>query len=99
MGQYAIRWSIQAKSTLKEIYQYYKELSLQGAKNVRKDLLEAPKTIHFSKQYQLDEINPSYRRIIVRDFKLLYTEDQKNRIINVIDIISTKSSPEILENK
>lgn len=99
MSEYTIRWSNNAKSTLKEIYQYYKELSPQGAKNVRKDLLEAPKTIHFSKQYQVDEINPLYRRIIVRDFKLLYTEDQKNKIIHVIDIISTKSSPEILENK
>ena len=91
MGKRDIVWTLQAKESLKTIYDYYKERSPQGAKNVKDDLLRSPKTIAFSKQYQVDEINPKYRRIIVRDFKVLYKES--NRKIEIIDIISTRQSP------
>lgn len=90
-----IIWTIQAKKSLKSIYDYYKEKSLQGSKNVKNDLLQSPKTIYYSRQYQVDEINPKYRRIIVRDFKVLYKENA-NRI-EIIDIISTRQSPSILK--
>ncbi len=88
-------WTKQAKEALRSIYDYYKEKSLQGAKNVKSDLLHSPKTIHFSKQYQVDDINPKYRRIVVRDYKVLYKEDKE--AIQVMDIVSTKQSPEILK--
>jgi len=86
-----IVWTLQAKESLKTIYDYYKERSPQGARNVTNDLLRSPKTIAFSKQYQVDDINPKYRRIIVRDFKVLYKESQNT--IEIIDIISTQQSP------
>lgn len=70
MGKIAIVWTLQAKESLKTIYNYYKEKSPQGARNVKNELLQSPKTIAFSKQYQVDEINPKYRRIVVRDFKV-----------------------------
>lgn len=66
-----IIWADDAKKALKTIHAYYKKKSVKGADNVKRDLLEAPKTIRFSKQYQVDEINPEYRRIIVRDYKIL----------------------------
>ena len=47
---------------------------------------------------KIDEINPKYRRIIVRsDYKVLYREEAG--IIKVLDIVSVKQSPEILKNK
>lgn len=95
--KYTIKWSDEAKKSLKFIYQYYKEKSLQGAKNVVNDLLQAPKTIHFAKQYQLDEINPKYRRIVIRDYKILYLE--KGNIIEIIDVVSTKELPSKLASK
>ena len=82
---------------MKDIYDFFKEKSLQGAKNVRADIVRSPKSIKFAKQYQIDDVNPLYRRIIVRDYKVLYTEDIKG--INVIDIVSTKQSPKFLEGK
>ena len=91
MGKRDIVWTLQAKESLRTIYDYYKNKSLQGAKNVKDDLLRSPKTIAFSKQYQVDEINPKYRRIIVRDFKVLYKESQRK--IEIIDIINTRQSP------
>lgn len=91
-----IFWSKQAKESLKSIYDYYKEKSLQGAKNVKNDLLQSPKTIYFSNQYQVDEINTKFKRIVVRDFKVLYKV--KINKIEIIDIISTKRSPKILKH-
>lgn len=90
-------WSKQAKDSLKAIFDFYKEKSIQGAANVRTDLLQSPKKIIFAKQYQKDDINPKYFRIIVRDYKILYLQDG-NRIL-IVDIISTRQAPEILESK
>ena len=98
MGHFKIIWTNQAKTELKKIYDYYKEKSPQGAKRVQDDLLQSPKMIYFAKQYQLDEINPRYRRIIVRgDYKVLYKEEAG--VIKVIDIVSVRQSPEVLQNK
>ncbi len=96
MGKLKITWTIQAKTALKKIYEFYKPKSLQGAKNVRKDLLHSPKTISFPEQYQVDEINPKYRRIVVRDYKVLFRVVENE--VFVVDIIGTKRSPEILKN-
>lgn len=90
-------WTKQARTALKNIYDFYKEKSLQGAQNVKSDILQSPKAICFSKQYQLDDINPNYRRIIVRDYKLLYKE--RNNTIQIMDVICTKQSPEKLKNR
>ena len=97
MDELKIIWTQQAKAAVKSIYNYYKVKSLQGAKNVKSDLLQSPKAIRFSKQYQLDDINPNYRRIVVRDYKVLYKE--KNNRIQIMDIVNTKQSPEKLKNK
>ncbi|MCG8386823.1 MAG: type II toxin-antitoxin system RelE/ParE family toxin [Cytophagales bacterium] len=97
MSTLKITWTKQARDALKSIYDYYKGKSLQGAKNVKSDLLRAPKTIYFANQYQVDEINPKYRRIVVRDYKVLYREE--NGVIKVMDIVSTRQSPNVLKNK
>lgn len=97
MAKLKIIWTDQAKEALKSIYDYYKYRSPQGAKNVKSDLLKSPKTILFAKQYQVDEINPKYRRIVVRHFKVLYKEEKG--VIQVVDIVSTRQSPEVLKSK
>ena len=96
MNEFEIIWSNQAKNSLKEIYDYYKEKSIAGAKKIKNEILASPKAIYFSKQYQLDDINPEYRRIIVRHYKLLYKENN-NKII-IVDIISSRQSPEIFKD-
>ena len=97
MVERKIIWSKQARLAVKSIYNYYKEKSLQGAKNVKSDLLQSPKSILFAKQYQVDEINPNYRRIVVRDYKVLYNE--KDNVIQIMDVVGTKQSPEKLKSK
>lgn len=98
MGIYKIIWTSQAKQDLKNIYEYWKKKSVQGAKNVRSDILKSPKTIYYTKQYQVDDINPKYRRIVVRTYyKVLYRE-RKNTIY-IMGIISTHQSPDVLRSR
>ncbi|MBW1655844.1 type II toxin-antitoxin system RelE/ParE family toxin [Flavobacterium quisquiliarum] len=81
-------WTHTAKNQLKTIFNYYKEKSVQGAYNIKSEILNTTKTIRFSEQYQKDEIEPEYRRIIVRDYKILYlVEDQ---VVYISKIFSTK---------
>ncbi|MBF4515418.1 type II toxin-antitoxin system RelE/ParE family toxin [Flavobacterium sp. ANB] len=81
-------WTNVAKDQLKTIYYYYKEKSQQGANSIKNDILKITKNIHFSEQYQKDEIEPEYRRIIIRDFKILYLVE--NEIVFIVRIFSTK---------
>lgn len=98
MSNYKIIWTTQAKLDLKEVYEYWKKKSVQGAKNIRSDIFQSPKTIYYSRQYQVDDINPKYRRIVVRTFyKVLYRE-VKNTIY-IMGIVSTHQSPDVLKTK
>ncbi|PBI94439.1 Plasmid stabilization system protein [Flavobacterium sp. ACN2] len=81
-------WTYTAKNQLKTIYNYYKEKSVQGANNIKNEILNATKNIRFSEQYQKDEIEPEYRRIIVRDYKILYLVEEE--VIYISKIFSTK---------
>ncbi len=98
MGKLKITWTMQAKEDLKHIYKYWEKKSLQGAINVRSDILKSPKTILYSKQYQIDDINPKYRRIVVRDnYKVLYKVESKT--IYVMEVVGTAQSPDVIVEK
>ncbi len=86
-----IIWTNKAKLQLKELYKFYKEKSPQGAKNIKNDILKATKELVFSKQYQADEIEPSFRRIIVRNYKIIYKVDATT--IAVLRIFDTRQNP------
>ncbi|MRX38932.1 hypothetical protein GJU43_06575 [Flavobacterium sp. LC2016-23] len=81
-------WTNTARNQLNTIYNYYKEKSIQGANNIKNDILASTKSIHFGEQYQKDEIDPEYRRIIVREYKILYREE--NGVVYIARIFSTK---------
>ena len=92
MAPLKIIWTNTAKDQLKAIFEYYKVKSLQGAQNVKKDILKASRELHFVEQYQRDEIEPEYRKIIVRDYKLLYKEEKEGTVF-IARIFSTKQNP------
>ena len=79
---------------MKSIYEYYRDEkeTLQGAQNVRADILQSSRNINYEAQYQQDEIQPEYRRIIVRHYKLLYTAKQGQ--IQILRIVNTYRNPE-----
>ncbi|OBQ55424.1 type II toxin-antitoxin system RelE/ParE family toxin [Tamlana sp. s12] len=85
-----VAWTRQARESLTKILDYrYK--NLQSARSiVRKAIIDASKQIVFSKQYQKDDIFPEYRRIVVRDYKILYKEVKG--VAYILNIVCTKAS-------
>ncbi|MDY0089906.1 MAG: type II toxin-antitoxin system RelE/ParE family toxin [Flavobacteriaceae bacterium] len=84
-----IVWVRQAREALSAILEYrYSEIPA-AYKIVKKDIIDASKNITFSEQYQKDDIFPEYRRIIVRDYKILYKE--KQGIVYILNVVCTKA--------
>ncbi|MEN9908444.1 MAG: hypothetical protein RLZZ540_1593 [Bacteroidota bacterium] len=92
MGRLKVIWANKSKEQLKAIYNHYKTTSPQGAKNVKNDILKTASELVFAKQYQQDEIEPEFRRIIVRHFKLIYTIEENT--IWILRIFDTRKKPE-----
>jgi addiction module RelE/StbE family toxin len=82
-------WTHQALKSLTEILDYrYKDIP-KVRKVIRKEILSSSKKIVFAEQFQKDEIFPVYRRIIVREYKLLYKEEKKT--IYIMNIVCTRA--------
>lgn len=94
MKNLKVIWTNKAKAQLKSIYDYYKheKQTPQGAKTVKNDILKASKGILHPEQYQQDEVQPEYRRIIVRHYKLLYKEKEGN--IHILRIFNCARDPQ-----
>ncbi|MFE3868643.1 type II toxin-antitoxin system RelE/ParE family toxin [Flavobacterium sp. LS2P90] len=85
-----ILWDNQAKADLKLIFEFIKLKSPQGAKNVITDIVAQSKNIHFVEQYQVDEfLGEPFRRMIVRDYKVIYKIHSKNEI-RILQIFDTR---------
>jgi plasmid stabilization system protein ParE len=91
MGELKKVWTNTAKAQLKAIYENYKVKSIQGAKTIKDEMLQVVKELHFAEQYQHDEIEPEFRRIIVRHYKLLYIEE--NGIVFIARIFDARQDP------
>ena len=88
-----ILWDNEAKADLKLIFEYIKIKSLQGANNVVQDIINQTKSIHFAEQYQVDEfLGEPYRRIIIRDFKIIYKVHSETEI-RILQIFDTRQNP------
>ena len=88
-----ILWDNQAKSDLKLIFEFIKLKSLQGAKNVVRDIVAQSKNIYFAEQYQVDEfLGEPYRRMIVRDYKIIYKINSQKEI-RILQIFDTRQNP------
>ena len=86
----AIIWDNHAKADLKLIFEFIKLKSPQGAKNVISDIVSQSKNIHFVEQYQVDEfLGELYRRMIVRDYKVIYKIHTENEI-RILQIFDTR---------
>ena len=86
-----ILWSATAEKSLEGIFDYYFKYSEQSAERIRKQILEKISTLRFIKQYQIDEVNPDYRRIIVRHYKVVYKVEKQT--ILILNIFDTRQDP------
>jgi len=83
-------WTRQAREALNAILDYRYAKNPSARKIVRKDIIEASKDIVFTKQYQHDTIAPEYRRIIVRDYKIIYKSTPETVI--VLNVVCTRAN-------
>ncbi|MBZ9729169.1 type II toxin-antitoxin system RelE/ParE family toxin [Salegentibacter sp. JZCK2] len=86
-----IIWTENGRESLKEVYDFVSCKSKKAAKIIKNDILKEVSEIVFINQYQLDEIEPSFRRIIVRDYKILYFSIRNT--ICISRVYSTKTKP------
>lgn len=82
-------WIRQARESLNAILDYRYRNSPSARKIVRNDIINSSKEIVFSEQYQQDDIFSEYRRIIVRDYKIIYKE-QKG-IAYMLNVVGTRA--------
>ena len=85
-----VRWTQGASQALENIFVYYALKSVRGATNVVQDIIEKAESILYPNQYQVDELNPDYRRMIVRDYKVLYYVIETT--VHIVDIVSTRKN-------
>lgn len=93
---YKIKWSNEAKSDVKNIYDFVKLISVEAAKNLVTDIRNAPKSVVFENQYSADEYASQCRKIVVKNYKILYVADVQNKIINIIAVFDTRQNPDKL---
>ena len=92
MSGLKVIWSKRAKEQLKQIYNYYKSISPRVAKKLKDEILNNVKDLVFAEQYQKDEIQPEFRRIIVKNYKLIYTIDENT--IWILMIFDSRKDPD-----
>ncbi len=98
MPKFKIIWSSTAKAELQKIHDYFKfeKKTPEGAKSIVRDILKATREITFPSQYQIEENNPKYRRIVIRNYKIIYKEENNN--ILILRIFDSRQSPEKLND-
>lgn len=88
---FQIRWTETSSLDLELIFEFYLSKSLRAAGKIVGEIIDQVESIDFTHQYQQDEINPKYRRIIIRHFKVLYRVDQN--VVYITRIFDTRQNP------
>lgn len=87
-----IQWSFKAQADVKQIYfDLLKRNSKAVSQKIKDEILVAPESIIFPEQYQIDECITECRRIVIRNYKILYLTE--GEIITVISVFNTHRHP------
>lgn len=95
-----IIWSDFADKQLDEIFDYYnKNASTKVAKKLIKNLLNEPKILienPFIGQMEnlLQDRTTTYRYLIYKNYKIIYSIDQEHGFIKIADVFDTRQYPE-----
>ncbi|MBF4517159.1 type II toxin-antitoxin system RelE/ParE family toxin [Flavobacterium sp. ANB] len=91
-NKFEIFWTLNAKEDLKEIYvSLKKSTSKETALKIRDELFNSTEDIVFVEQFQFDEYRFDCRRMIIRNYKILY--QFKENSIFVIRIFNSFQNP------
>jgi plasmid stabilization system protein ParE len=94
-----IIWSEFAETQLDEIYNYYaKEASPRVAKKLLKGIIHEPekliKTPNIGQEEELlKQRKVQYRYLIYKNYKLIYSVNEKSGYIKIADIFDTRQNP------
>lgn len=94
-----IIWSDFAETQLDEIYEYYeKKGSLRVATKLVKGIISEPQKLIKSpfigqEEELLKERQIKYRYLLYKNYKLIYSVDQKNGFIKIADVFDTRQNP------
>lgn len=100
MEKYISKWHKSAWGELKSIYEHYKEKSVQGAENVRDDILAGVDKLvdHPEVNRPFDQsLGKPYRYINVRRYKVIHIKENDKKEIRVLGIFDTKQSPQKIQ--
>ena len=87
-------WTFEAENDLDDIYEFYLQVSDKIALKIISEIILETDKIVFLEEFQVDEINSKYRRIIVRHFKILYRV-VTNEIV-IFGVFDSRQNPEKL---
>lgn len=99
---FEIIWSEFAENRLDEIFEYYNEnASNRVARNLIQNLINEPNRLvnsPFIGQVEaLIEKRETYRYLIYKSYKIIYSVDEKKGLIKVADVFDTRQDPNKIE--
>ena len=89
-----IIWSTQTEIDLESILTYYLEFSSDKAYTYINDIIDAVEQTVFSDQWQVDEYDPSCRRIIVKKNSAFITK-LKPKLYGLLEFIQHKKTRKV----
>lgn len=97
--EFVIIWSDFAETQLDEIYEYYQQRAgSRVASKLLKGIIEEPtKLIRKSFIGQDEELLKdrviNYRYLVFKSYKIIYSVDDENGFIKIVDIFDTRQNP------
>ena len=89
---FSVIWTSKSFEDISNIHNYLSnKISIETANKIIDEIYQAPNSITFVEQFQIDEYRKDCRRIIVRNYKILY--HIKDSEIFVIRVFNTLQDP------
>jgi addiction module RelE/StbE family toxin len=89
---FSIIWTSISFEDISNIHNYLSnKISIETANKIIDEIYQAPNSITFVEQFQIDEYRKDCRRIIVRNYKILY--HIKDSEIFIIRVFNTLQDP------
>ena len=89
---FSVIWTSKSFEDISNIHNYLSnKISIETANKIIDEIYQAPNSITFVEQFQIDEYQKDCRRIIVRNYKILY--HIKDSEIFIIRVFNTYQNP------
>lgn len=89
---FSVIWTSKSFEDISNIHNYLSnKISIETANKIIDEIYQVPNSITFVEQFQIDEYRKDCRRIIVRNYKILY--HIKDSEIFIIRVFNTLQDP------